>query len=184
MDLVDLMTEKAFLGQEFLTWLWYKSEERGSAIRLENSGIDVELVFEKHILLESGEGESYEKMICQGLQAELKEARTGLAMGKKIEQARLLLTRDSYEYHLTLKGSLFEFRSVKLPKTMAGEEEGNDPGAVEGKILDRIALYEVCLRTMDELFGMFLARRAGDDWPQEVDRLTQWIKSANQARPN
>lgn len=182
MDLVDLMTEKAFLGQEFLTWLWFKSEERGGAVRLENSGIDVELVFEKHILLESGEGESYEKLICQGLQAELKEARTGLAMGKKIEQARLLLTRDAYEYHLTLKGSLFEFRSVRLPKTMAGAEESDEAGAVEGRILDRIALYEMCVRTMDELFGMFLARRAGDDWPRELTRLSEWIRSANLAR--
>ena len=176
MDLVDLMTEKAFLGQEFLTWLWFTSEQRGGAIRLEHSGTDIELVFEKHIVLESGEGESFEKLICQGLQTELKEARTGLTMGKKIEQARLLMVRDDYQYHLTMKGSLFEFRSVKLPKTMTGSEESDDAGAVEAKILDRIGLYEICLRTIDELFRMFLSRRAGDDWPQEVDKLSAWIR--------
>lgn len=34
MDLVDLMVEKRFVGQEFLTWLWWKSEERGGSVEL------------------------------------------------------------------------------------------------------------------------------------------------------
>jgi len=179
MDLVDLMAEKRFLGQEFLTWLWFKSEERGGAVYLENSATDVEVVFEKHILLESGEGESYEKLICQGLQAELQEARTGLAMGKKIEQARIMLIRDDHEFHFSLKGSLFEFRSVRLPKTMTGAEEGDAPEATEGRLLDRIGLFEICLRTVDELFHMFLKRRVGHEWPSELTGLRNWIKKVN-----
>ncbi len=179
MDLVDLMVEKRFLGQEFLTWLWYKSEERGGAVYLENTRTDVEIVFEKHILLESGEGDSYEKLICQGLQAELQEARTGLAMGKKIEQARIMIIRDDHEYHFTLKGSIFEFRSVRLPKTMTDSEESGDPDALEGKLLDRIGLYEISMRTIDELFKMFLEKRVGDDWPIELEKLRNWIKKAN-----
>ena len=73
MDLVDLIQEKRFLGQEFLAWLWYKSEERGGSVELPGIG-DVMVVFEKHMLLEFGEGESNEKVICRGLQTELKEA--------------------------------------------------------------------------------------------------------------
>lgn len=179
MDLVDLMAEKGFLGQEFMTWLWYKSEERGGAIFLENSGTDVELIFEKHILLESGEGDSYEKLICQGLQAELHEARTGLAMGKKIEQARISLTRDDHQFFFSLKGSLFEFRSVKLPKTLTDSDESGDPEADAGRLLDRIGLYEIPMRTVDELFGMFLKKRVGGEWPAELDKLRGWIKKAN-----
>jgi recombination associated protein RdgC len=180
MDLVDLMVEKRFLGQEFLTWLWYKSEERGGVVFLEKSGTDIVLVFEKHILLESGEGESYEKLICQGLQAELQEARTGLAMGKKIEQARIMMTRDEYEFHFSLKGSLFEFRSVRLPKTLTGSDEGDDSTAVEGRLLDRIGLYQIPMRTVDELFAMFLRTRVnGDEWPTELEKLRNWIKKAN-----
>jgi len=179
MDLIDLMVEKRFLGQEFLTWLWYKSEERGGAVFLENSGTDVEIIFEKHILLESGEGESYEKLICQGLQAELQEARTGLAMGKKIEQARIMMTRDDHEFHFSLKGSLFEFRSVRLPKTLTNSDESGDAEATEGRLLDRIGLYEIPMRTVDELFGMFLKKRVGGEWPAELEKLRNWIKKAN-----
>ena len=178
MDLVDLIVEKRFLGQEFLTWLWYKSEERGGAVFLDNSGTDVELVFEKHIMLESGAGDSYEKLICQGLQADLQEARTGLLMGKKIEQARIMLIRDDHEFHFTLKGSLFEFRSVRLPKTMSDSEEGDDQGAAEARLLDRVGLYEISMRTIDELFSMFLKKRVGDEWPSELEKLRSWIKKA------
>ena len=38
MDLVDLIAEKRFLGQEFLTWLWWKSEERGGTVEVTGRG--------------------------------------------------------------------------------------------------------------------------------------------------
>lgn len=178
MDLVDLITEKRFLGQEFLTWLWYKSEERGGTVFLPGAGEDIQLVFEKHMLLEYGEGESHEKVICRGLQTELREARTGLAMGKKLEQARVHLVRGEYEWHFTLQGSLLEFRNVKPPRTMTGSEESEDPEAVEGRILDRIGLMETVVRTVDELFRMFLTIRVGAGWEEELDRVRAWINKA------
>lgn len=174
MDLVDIIAEKRFLGQEFLTWLWYKSDERGGTIYLPSAG-DILLVFEKHLLLEYGEGESFEKLICQGLQAELQEARTGLAMGKKLEQARILLRRGDYEWKFTLKGSMLEYRSVRLPKTMSQTEEGDDQAAVEGMLLDRIGLIEELVRTVDELFRMFLEVRVGSNWSLELGRVREWI---------
>ncbi len=177
MDLVDLIEEKRFVGQEFLTWLWFKSDERGGTVMVPSIG-DVQIVFEKHMLLEYGEGESHEKVICQGLQTELKEARTGLATGKKLEQARILLGKNDYEWHLTMKASLMEFRSVKLPKTMAGSEEGNDPAAVEARLLDRIFLLEEAISTMDELYRMFLKIRISQDWPAEVSKVRAWVNKA------
>jgi recombination associated protein RdgC len=182
MDLVDLIKEKRFLGQEFLTWLWFMSEERGGAVRLEDSAEEVTVVFEKHLLLESGEGEDLEKVICQGLRAGLTEARTGLSLGKKIEQARILLARDTYEWHLTIRAGLFEFRSVRLPRTMSAAEEEEGPDAVAGRVLDRIFLFELMTRTVDELFRMFLRRRlAPADWEEERRRIAAWISAASQA---
>jgi hypothetical protein len=177
MDLVDLIAEKRFLGQEFLTWLWYKSDERGGTIYLPGAG-DIQVVFEKHMLLEYGEGEALEKAICQGLHTELREARTGLLTGKKLEQARIMLVQGEYEYHLSLKGSLFEFRSIKLPKTMAGAEESDAPEALEARLLDRVGLYEAALRTVDELFRMFLKVRVGQDWQGEIAKIQAWINKA------
>ncbi len=175
MDLVDLIAEKRFLGQEFLTWLWWKSEERGGTIALPTIG-DVTVVFEKHMLLEFGEGESSEKIICSGLQAELQEARTGLQMGKKLEQARIVLGHNSYEYSFTLAAALMEFRNVRLPKTESTENDrGDNPEEVEGIILERIFLFEELIRLVNVIFLEFLQVRLGEGWRDELIKVREWI---------
>jgi hypothetical protein len=178
MDLVDLIAEKRFLGQEFLTWLWWKSEERGGSVELAGRG-DITVVFEKHMLLESGEGESSEKIVCTGLQAELQEARTGLLMGKKLEQARVVIGHNSYEYSFTLAAGLMEFRNVRLPKT-EGTEGGNEenPEEVEGMILERIYLFEELIALVNELFALFLEKRLGGDWQDELQKVRKWVAEA------
>jgi recombination associated protein RdgC len=174
MDLVDIIYEKKFLGQEFLTWLWYKSEERGGAVMLPGIG-DIQVVFEKHMLLESGTGESLEKLICKGLQTELQEARTGLRMGKKLEQARIYLARGDYEWRLTFSATLFEYRNVSLPRTVSSGDESSDPLALEAKILERVGMSEEVMHTMDQLYRLFLKTRTSPEWPQERSRLKSWI---------
>lgn len=177
MDLVDLIAEKRFVGQEFLTWLWFKSEERGGSVELPGIG-DIIVVFEKHMLLEYGEGEDNEKCICSGLQSELQEARTGLKMGKKLEQARIQLIHGDYEYNFTLAGALMEFRNVKLPKTAGTEQEDkNNPEETEGMILERIFLFEELVRIVNELLRMFLKIRTGEGWRDELARIRQWVHS-------
>ncbi len=174
MDLVDLIQEKRFLGQEFLAWLWYKSEQRGGSVEVPGVG-DVLVVFEKHMLLEFGEGEANEKVICRGLQTELREARLGLRMGKKPEQARIRLARGDYEFSVTLTAATMEFRNVRLPKTVAGSDEGDDPEAVEGRILERISLFEELSGLVNELFRMFVVVRVSAQWPDELLRLREWV---------
>ena len=175
MDLVDIIAEKRFLGQEFLTWLWRKSEERSGAIDLPGIG-DISVVFEKHMLLEYGEGDSHDKVICQGLQTELNEARTGLRMGKKLEQARIVLGRGEFEWTMTVKASIFDFKSVKTPKTMASTDDSDDPLAVDGKILEKIGLYEQALQLVDELFRLYLNVRLSSGWEAELAKLQAWIR--------
>ena len=182
MDLVDLIAEKRFLGQEFLTWLWWKSEERGGTVELPAIG-DVTVVFEKHMLLEFGEGESSEKIICSGLQAELQEARTGLQMGKKLEQARIVLGHKSYEYSFTLAAALMEFRNVRLPKTEATESDRSEnPEEIEGMILERIFLFEELIRLVNVIFLKFLELRLSEEWHDELIKVRAWIQKAGAER--
>lgn len=174
MDLVDLIQEKKFLGQEFLAWLWYKSEERGGPVDVPGTG-DVQVIFEKHMLLEFGEGDANETVICRGLQTELKEARAGLRMGKKPEQARIRLARGDYEFSVTMIAATMEFRNVRLPKTVAEEDEGSDPESMEGRILERISLFEELSSLVNDLFRMFVTVRASQQWPEELRKIRQWV---------
>jgi hypothetical protein len=178
MDLVDLIAEKRFLGQEFLTWLWWKSEERGGSIELAGDG-DITVVFLKNIVLESGGGESSGKNFCTGLKAVHQEARTGLKMGKKLEQARILIGHGNYEYSLTLSGALMEFKNVRLPKTEASEgDKGDNPEEVEGMILERVYLLEEIIRLVNELFKMFLVIRVSSAWSEELFKMKDWVEKS------
>jgi hypothetical protein len=181
MDLVDLIAEKRFLGQEFLTWLWWKSEERGGVVALPDEG-DIVVVFEKHMLLEYGEGDNNESLICRGLQTELQEARTGLVMGKKLEQARIQLAYNDLEWNFTMAAALMEFRNVKLPKT-GGTESGNEnnPEEREGMILERIFLFEELIRLVLDLYRLFLEIRIGDGWRDELLKVREWVGKAERA---
>jgi len=175
MDLVDIISEKKFIGQEFLTWLWWKSEERGGSISLPEQG-DIIVVFEKHMLLEYGEGQSNEKLICRGLQTELKEARTGISIGKKLEQARIRIEENELEWSFTLAAGLMEFRNVKLPKTAALDENIEDKEKEsEGLILERIFLFEELIRIVNGLFKLFLDVRLGSYWQQEIQKIKGWV---------
>ncbi|MGD9948384.1 MAG: hypothetical protein AB7U29_07875 [Desulfobulbus sp.] len=176
MDLVDLIQEKRFLGQEFLAWLWFKSEERGGSVDVPGRG-DVLVIFEKHMLLEYGEGDASEKVICRGLQTELKEARAGLGLAKKPEQARLRLAYGDYEFGVTLSAAIFEFRNIRLPKTVDSVDEGKNAESQEGRVLERIALFEQLTQLVGDLFRMFINIRASHLWNEELVKIRAWIES-------
>lgn len=162
----------ALLGREFLTWLWFKSEERGGAVAVPG-GTDVEVLFGRRVVLESGEGEYAQSVVCQGLHADLIEGKTAIREGKKIKEARMRLTRGSEEWEFTLKGDAFQFQSLRLP---AGDNEDRLDGDREGIILERIYLVEKAVNTMEGLFSIFQNRRRSPQWAaEEIPRLKNWL---------
>ncbi len=159
------------VGREFLTWLWFKSEERNGMIRLPG-GDESEVIFVRRLVLESGDGEYAETIVCQGLHADLKEGKEALRQGKKITTARLRIAHDKAEWEFTFKADRFHFQSVKLPSV--AESEGGEADR-EGQILERIYLIEKAAGLMDQLFLAFLDLRLSDGWENEQTRMQKWI---------
>jgi recombination associated protein RdgC len=159
------------IGREFLTWLWFKSEERNGMIRLPDAG-DAEVLFVRRLVLESGDGEYAESVVCQGMHADLKEGREALRQGKKISAARLKISLDKDQWEFTFKADRFHFQSMKLPALEEGKEEGEDR---EGLILERIYLIEKAAGLMDRLFLLFLNFRLSEHWGAEQKRMQEWI---------
>jgi len=161
----------AFLGREFLTWLWFKSEERNGMVLLPGFG-DVELAFVRRLALESGEGEYTESVVCQGQHADLKEGKEAVRQGKKIKEARISLGRDSAKWEFSFKADTFQFQSLKLPVPTdmdVAEEEDKS-----GRTLERMYLIETAIKTMDDLFKFFLDLRLSENWPAEASRMEHW----------
>ncbi|MCK9229533.1 MAG: hypothetical protein M0Q23_00635 [Syntrophales bacterium] len=162
----------AFLGREFLTWLWFKSEERNGAIALPNSG-DVHILFLRRIVLESGRGEYSETVVCSGLHADLSEGREALRTGKKVKEARIRMGIGNDEWEFTFKADGFHFQSMKMP---SGFESVDDEVEQESNILDRVGSMDLVVTTMERLFLSFVELRRSDAWLSlEVPRIKKWI---------
>lgn len=163
------------IGREFLTWLWFKSEERNGRVLIPGAG-ESEVFFIRRLVLESGDGEYAETVICQGLHADLKEGKEALRRGKKITVARLRIAHDKTEWEFTFKADRFHFQSMKLPTLPENDGEEIDR---EGQLLERIYLIEKVTGMMDLLFQSFLERRLSNDWEAELTRIQRWISQSN-----
>ena len=74
------------LGQEFLTWLWFRSET-GNVFRMEKedrNGEPFTVGMEQRIVVRGGEGENQETATVSGSVSPLREARLGLLTGKQV----------------------------------------------------------------------------------------------------
>ena len=172
MDLDHAQTVSLMLGQEFLTWLWFASETSSGLFRTKD-GEAFSVTVEQKVSVQGGEGEAKETAVCSGPMAELREARMGLATGKKVNKAKLRVEKDEVSWQVLVDAASFTLQGLKTPKVSMTLEEGEDPDA---RILEKIYLMEKCTGYVDSVFARFLEIRFGADWPEETQRLRQWLR--------
>lgn len=160
------------LGEEFLTWLWFRSAT--GSIFNDKSGRPFHVRMERRIVVQGGEGDHVETASVSGLDSELREARLGLTTGKKVTRALLHLERDTEEWQVTLKAADFSCGSLKTPKIESGHRDDADTDAL---FLEKMYLLEACLEMLDVLYAEFLSIRLENGaWKEETTRLRQWMQ--------
>ncbi len=170
MDVLKSIEEKAFWGHEFLTWLWWRSEEAGGDLELDGFG-PLGLWIEDRMVLGSLDTESKENTLKDGDVSRSGEAATGLKVGKKVLEARFGLVREDREWSFTLKGDSLDLTSAKIPKVLT--EEGDDWHATA---LVRLGHVREALDLLDGLFAEFVRARVAPTWDREVvPDMGRWI---------
>lgn len=166
-------TAELILGQEFLTWLWYKSELQGSFKDAE--GRDFSVVMEKRIVVQGGEGDNLETASVSGATSELREARLGLTTGKKVTRALLRLEQEPEAWSFSLRAEDFSLGGFKTPKVDTGQEKDDD---LEAAFFEKIYLIDKGLGFFDGLYKEFLILRLSAAWKDEVKRIQSWMYQA------
>ena len=113
MSLVENIQQKSFLGAEFATWLWYRSETADGRIDLPG-GRSCEVAFERDIVLTSEGGEAVASALKGETPAFSPEAATALHSGKKIKRARLRIVVEDTTWELTLNAENFDWSGLKI----------------------------------------------------------------------
>ncbi len=171
----DENTPDNILGQEFLTWLWYRSDGKGEAFTDED-GTPFSVTLEKRITVQGGQGDERETTAVSGLFSPLREAKVGLSTGKKVTRALLVLTKEDVDFSFSVSAENFALSSFKTPKVQKPEED-DDPDAT---FLEKIYLLETGTRLFDRLYNTFIEIRLyGEAWEKEVREIHEWTAKSD-----
>jgi recombination associated protein RdgC len=170
MDILELLHDKEFLGREFLTWLWFRSETQQGTFTLDDSQ-QAGLWFDDKVVLQS---EGKEIITCQGENSALTEARHALRDGKKVTQARIKLIIGDDEWSFCLDSGWLNFRGLKTPKVMLDTKE--DP---DGLFYEKVFLLDKVVSVVEQVFIQFLKVRISDQWnTKEAPAIRQWMQDS------
>jgi len=161
-----------YLGEDFLTWLWFKSEKNNGLFTSKNGEV-FSITMGDRVVVTGGEGEFKERAMSSGKNSTFKEAKQGLKLGKKVCSAKITIEYNGEEWSFLIKSEDFSMSSFKTPKISKKIQQDEDP---EGVFFEKIFLIEKALEFFDDVFYEFLKIKFDPAWEEELEEMRQWIK--------
>lgn len=161
-----LQTNQAFLGREFLTWLWYYTESGKHEINLGSLGI-YKLYLDDKLVLTSTAGSAHEQALKGGTPAYAAEALVALQSGKMVHEAKFILQDKEQQWMWTMRADDLALRGVRLPSVQAPDASAH--------MQARIANTQLLVDVVETLFKMYLELRMSDAFAQELRRIKDWM---------
>jgi hypothetical protein len=174
LDVAVAYTRYQFLGEEFLTWLWFIIEKNQDLIKnLDKDFVALEVG--NRVVFENRKKESAERITIKGDGASLEEGFIAIKKGALITELNMVYKSGELTWQFTLKGESLNISSLNLPSTGSPESDED----LEGYVLEKIFLYEKVLLVLENLFTHFIKQRVSDTWQdKEAVRITKWIQSS------
>jgi recombination associated protein RdgC len=155
-------------GRDFLTWLWYYSEEKGGKLCTKDFG-DFELMIEGPLtfaLSDEAEG-SGETVVRKGNPLRSAEAKTAIDVGKKLKKSKFTIARGKEIWSGTIDADLFTFSGLNLPEG----EKLDDLGSI---FAERINYLHIFSNVIQEYFKLFANSVRSDKWQKEEAEIIKW----------
>ena len=165
---------KSFLGREFLTWLWFFSEQKEGHFELsldDSTSRKAQIWIEDRVVLTAKTGSSHEHIIKGGVPSVSAEAGISLRSGKSVKELRVGFEIEGIgSFAATLSGDLPAPKNIHLPEL----PEQTDLSPVEC----RIEMISAAHRAIDALFAKFMSERTDKRWESEhVNSIRSWIQT-------
>jgi hypothetical protein len=163
-----------FLGDEFLTWMWFAIEQDPDILK--NADPDL-TSFEigNRMVLEKRHKKAVERITIKGEEAGLEEAILALKKGALVAELNLIYRSAQQKWQFTLKGESLNLSSFKTPQIAPPES----PDDVEGMVLEKIFLYDKILQFLEKLYKYFIKLRTSNNWQShDLPLIKKWISSA------
>ena len=174
LDVAVAYNRYQFLGEEFLTWLWYVIEKDQNIIKnFDNDFVTLEIG--NRIVFENRRKESGERITIKGDGASLEEGILTLQKGALVTELNVVYKSAELTWQFTLKGESLNVSSLNLPNTGLPESDED----IEGYVLDKISLYDKILKFLEYIFFHFVKLRLSNKWQHKmVPKIRNWLQSA------
>jgi hypothetical protein len=179
MDISTAFEKYRFLGQEFLLWLWYASENDPEAITKNCGGQDIacdlETALGDTIVIENTTGfGAKEKITIKGEESDLKEAMLALKKGGMPVQYKMTMeSGDQEKFVFTIKADDLSLSGLKCKVAEPKEKD-----EIEGAVLEKMYLDGKVVGYIDALFLYFVRSRISGAWDTEtVPKIRKWVNN-------
>jgi hypothetical protein len=173
LDISFAYSRYKFLGNEFLTWLWFIMDRDNEILKQ----LEKDLVFlhiGNRIVLENKINDAVEIITILGDDAGLEEGIISLRKGAVVTEINLLYKSGDNEWRFTIKGESMNISNLKIPETAIVETSED----IEGMVLEKTYLYEKITNLIDNLFNSFIKLRVSVSWRESiVPEIRKWIYS-------
>jgi hypothetical protein len=174
LDVAVAYNRYQFLGEEFLTWLWYVIEKDQNLIKNFDKDF-IALEIGNRIVFENRRKESAERITIKGDGASLEEGILTLKKGALVTELNVVFKSAELTWQFTLKGESLNVSSLNLPST--GMPESDE--YIEGVVLEKTFLYDKILKILEKIFIHFVKLRLSNRWQNKmVPKIRDWIRLA------
>jgi len=160
-------SNRDFIGNEFLLWLWYWLENESDTIKLTDDS-EVAVMIARSLALECPRGQSGRESISSDGPSKLPEAFRAIQVGKLPRKMGLTLVRQDSQYELTLQAESLAIGSARLPPTEAEDDRA--------RLEERVTQVRHLLETVDLLYAAFLDHRLDANWAKETSKIKKWLR--------
>jgi len=163
-----------FLGEEFLTWLWYLIENEPERLPRIDKQLSALEIGRRMVLVNRRNGDNDETVTIKGENADMDEGLLALKKGGMVAEMHLIYRSGDNEWQFTLKGESLNISALKVPET--GKIETADE--IEGAVVEKIYLFGQIVKLVNALFQHFVKLRLDTKWAtQVIPAIRKWIVS-------
>lgn len=168
-DLKFLQENRAFLGREFLTWIWFKSESQDHKVHVKNFG-PFQILIDSKMTLSSTSGSVRENSLKGNAPSYAREAGAALAAGKMLSEAKFILQNQDLHWSFVLSADDFSLRSVQLPGIVQDSSKSH--------FSQRIRYSQMLNEILDSLYDEYISIRiAADRFAEECAEMQRWLQT-------
>ena len=173
LDIAVAYNRYKFLGNQFLTWLWFMIETDQKQLRRYDPDL-VSLNIGSRLVLENTHNNGKETITIKGEDANFEEGLLALTKGAVVTEVYLSYKSGAQHWQFGLKGESLNISNLKLPETGPVET----PEDLEGVVMEKAYFLEKVTGLINTLFSHFVKLRVSNKWRnQTLSQIRKWASS-------